>query len=584
MASPPDQVSSPPFADLPELVSVKRSDPVYNAHGYLTKVPVSAIAPFIEAFTQPGDTVVDMFAGSGMTGIAAAMLGRKALVSDISVLGRHIGTGYMTQVEERAFLAQAKECVEQTEALLDGIYEHPCEACGASAELSRRVWGIVFECRHCESEVPFFKRLEEADWDKTALTCGHCHEAFSTRGSKRIGEVPVLDTVRCDCQKSLTDQPATKPRFGDVAIVEGAPSVPLSSDLQMFKASALGRNGLRETSDFFSPRNLLALKELKSEITNVKDCALKQKLEFAFTAILPRASKRYQWSRKRPLNAANGHYYIAPVFYEWNVFDLFLRKCRAVSRSDAFIADAWKTNGVDPSEGLFEYRNESATHLSIPDKSVQYVFTDPPFGSNIYYSDMNLFQEAWLGKVSDPAQEAVVDRTPGPNQRDMGRYEGLLRDALAEANRILEDDGWLSMNFSNSSGALWAVVQRAIRDSGFVVDPNLLSILDKGQRSVKGLASGFENVVTADLVLTMRKASTEIPEPEAAPQDATTTAVAEALDSEATTPTAVYLSVVRAFLRRNWDVTALDLSDVATELRQRDLEVNRGTGELVTAA
>jgi hypothetical protein len=32
-------------------------------------------------------------------------------------------------------------------------------------------------------------------------------------------------------------------------------------------------------------------------------------------------------------NAANQNYYVAPVFYEWNVFDLFGRKVEAVLRS-----------------------------------------------------------------------------------------------------------------------------------------------------------------------------------------------------------------------------------------------------------
>jgi hypothetical protein len=41
---------------LPSEISVRRSaDPIYMAHGYLTKVPVRAIIPFLEAFTKPGD-------------------------------------------------------------------------------------------------------------------------------------------------------------------------------------------------------------------------------------------------------------------------------------------------------------------------------------------------------------------------------------------------------------------------------------------------------------------------------------------------------------------------------------------------
>ena len=86
---------------LPSMVQVRRSDPVYMAHAYLTKVPVTAIAPFIEAFTEPGDVVLDPFAGSGMTGVAALVTGRRAVLYDVSVLGRHIGSNYVNLVDAK---------------------------------------------------------------------------------------------------------------------------------------------------------------------------------------------------------------------------------------------------------------------------------------------------------------------------------------------------------------------------------------------------------------------------------------------------------------------------------------------------
>src|ERR1700681_1944788 len=84
---------------LPEIITAPRTDAVYNCHAYLTKVPIAAIQPFIEAFTKPGEVVADIFAGSGMTGLAAATVGRQAKLSDISVLGQHIATGYLTEVD-----------------------------------------------------------------------------------------------------------------------------------------------------------------------------------------------------------------------------------------------------------------------------------------------------------------------------------------------------------------------------------------------------------------------------------------------------------------------------------------------------
>ena len=77
-----------------------RTDPIYNCHAYLTKVPIGAIQPFIQTFTEPGEVVVDSFAGSGTTGLAALTLNRRARLSDISVLGKHIATGYLTDAPD----------------------------------------------------------------------------------------------------------------------------------------------------------------------------------------------------------------------------------------------------------------------------------------------------------------------------------------------------------------------------------------------------------------------------------------------------------------------------------------------------
>ena len=48
-------------------VSVGKTDALYKAHGYHTKVPHLAIVPSILHFTDPGDIVLDGFSGSGMT-------------------------------------------------------------------------------------------------------------------------------------------------------------------------------------------------------------------------------------------------------------------------------------------------------------------------------------------------------------------------------------------------------------------------------------------------------------------------------------------------------------------------------------
>lgn len=47
-----------------------------NRH-HPTEKPVSSLRPLIESFTQPGSIVLDPFAGSGSTCVAAALSGRR---------------------------------------------------------------------------------------------------------------------------------------------------------------------------------------------------------------------------------------------------------------------------------------------------------------------------------------------------------------------------------------------------------------------------------------------------------------------------------------------------------------------------
>jgi len=51
-------------------VSEGKNQPIYIAHAYHTKVPHRAIIRYILHYTEPGDLVLDGFAGSGMTGVA----------------------------------------------------------------------------------------------------------------------------------------------------------------------------------------------------------------------------------------------------------------------------------------------------------------------------------------------------------------------------------------------------------------------------------------------------------------------------------------------------------------------------------
>ena len=113
-----------------DVVKVPRTDPAYNAHGYLTKVPEGAIRYFIDRYTRPGDTVLDPFAGSGMTGVAAWVLGRNAELSDINVLGQHIGRNLVNFVSAEKLRTTSCEVASAAKAR---ALSRPASACATAA-------------------------------------------------------------------------------------------------------------------------------------------------------------------------------------------------------------------------------------------------------------------------------------------------------------------------------------------------------------------------------------------------------------------------------------------------------------------
>lgn len=563
---------------LPEEIVVGRGDPVYMAHAYLTKVPVPAILPFIEAFTKPGDVILDPFAGSGMTGVAAASAGRRAELRDISVLGRHIGRNYVNLVDPEDLRHEAERLVKSAQARLGPIYRVDCDRCGAQATLAKAVWSSVVECGGCKSTIPYYEALEAAAWAKSAMQCPACDAAITARLPK-VGEQPVTDSIQCACSRTQLEQKAAgTPSIGEELI--SFADVEIGSDRQMYKASALGRHNRTTVGAFYSRRNLAVLSALHEEILALEPADLREKLLFAFTACLTRASKRYQWSRQRPLNAANANYYVAPVFYEWNVFDLFGRKIEAIIRSDDWVRTQLGLGTLFENDLNVHYELGTATAIDLPDQSVDYVFTDPPFGSNLFYADMALFQEAWLGEFTDVQAEAVIDRGHSKT-RTADHYEEMLTAALADCRRVIKPGGRISMVFGNSSGHVWSLVERSVRNAGLVIDPDNIVLLNKGQRSVKGLASGFEHIATLDLVLTMTAADAPQPMPKPVPAAELAQVAQELLSrTDGRTASHLYLELLRVGLRRQWDLGTLDLSSVVALIRKDDYTIDASSAKL----
>ena len=253
--------------------------------------------------------------------------------------------------------------------------------------------------------------------------------------------------------------------------------------------------GISDVSGFFSRRNFHALAALRHVIVRSSEGRVREALLFAFTACVNRASRRYQWNAKRPTNVMTGTLYISSLRYEWNVWSLFKRKA----------ADALRYYRNFPKTAArAQVFQHSATDLDcLPDGSVDMVFMDPPFGSNIFYADSSLLWESWLGNLTEESGEIVVNkhRSAATGGKTLDDYSALMKDAFTHAARVLKPGGRAVLAFSNSDDRVWHAVQKALMDAGF--STLSVHVLNKGQPSIKGVKgiTGKENVTCLDLIL-----------------------------------------------------------------------------------
>ena len=100
--------------------------------------------------------------------------------------------------------------------------------------------------------------------------------------------------------------------------------------------------------------------------------------------------------------------------------------------------------------------NSDGSQLALPSNTIDYVFTDPPFGENIYYADLNLLVESWHGVRTAVANEAIVDRKKG---KELPDYQRLIQRCFTEYCRVLKPGRWMTVVFHNSKNAVWNAIQ-----------------------------------------------------------------------------------------------------------------------------
>jgi hypothetical protein len=181
-----------------------------------------------------------------------------------------------------------------------------------------------------------------------------------------------------------------------------------------------------------------------------------------------------------------------------------------VSEANVIVAYKNKLKKIVKGLSTVNYGNEktlvstqSATDLAnIPLSSIDYIFTDPPFGSNLWYSELNFLYEVWLKVLTNPESEAVINFT---QRKNLEEYRKLMLKSFSEMFRILKPNRWITVEFHNSKASVWNAIQDALSKAGFVVAQ--VAILDKKLGTFKQVTSA--GAVKNDLIINAYKPTEE---------------------------------------------------------------------------
>lgn len=516
-------------------VAEGKNDPIYNAHSYHTKVPHKAIMRYILHYTEPGDIVFDGFCGTGMTGVAAQMCGnpdpafkmqiekemgpvkwgaRKAILCDLSPAATFIAYNYNNPVDVEEFEREAnsilaeveKECgwMYQTQHTVNGKVLKDADGKPVMGRINYTVWSDVFVCPQCSEEVVFWHAAVDKQAGKVnkEFPCPHCSALLNKRNMERARvtrfeqdinktisqakQVPVLINYSVGKQRFEKEPDGfdyeliDKIESMDIPYWYPTDRMPEGYNTEQPKRS----HGLTHVHHFYTKRNLHVMASLIAKAKNVSFVL------FLLSSISNHINimRRYQPVKPGGTPGLPGTLYISAIPVELSIFDVLIRKKRNFIK--AFNIKYSLSNSL-----VF---TSSTSETNINNNVIDYIFTDPPFGNNLMYSELNFLWEAWLKVFTNNNQEAIVNKAQG---KGLYEYQTLMERCFEEMYRILKLGRWLTMVFHNSKNAVWNAIQEALLKAGFVVAD--VRVLNKKQGSFKQVTT--TSAMKEDLVVSAYK-------------------------------------------------------------------------------
>lgn len=255
----------------------------------------------------------------------------------------------------------------------------------------------------------------------------------------------------------------------------------------------------------FTDKQLVQLSFLKKLINQTKDQNIRISLLLAFSSTISKINRTYHNSNSRDENAGNAaafayyRYRVAVNEVDLNVIKTFETKFKRVLSAKKDMVYFINPKTIEDIKII----KDTATNLHwIPKESIDYIYTDPPYGKKIPYLDLSVMWTSWLDldvTPEDYQQEAIVG---GEHNKTKSNYNTLIAQSIKEMYRVLKYDRWMSFVFAHKDPEFWHLIIETAESCGFEY---VGAVPQKnGQTSFKKRQNPF-TVLSGQLIINFRK-------------------------------------------------------------------------------
>lgn len=430
----------------------------YLLHKYWGRKPHNIVAAYVGAYSTPGQTVLDPFCGSGVTPIEAALLGRRSIGVDLNPVATLMAAVTLQPLSQNERATVTSWVYRISDRIRRELYAVPCPQCAGLAELRTLAWTRVAKCSSCSVTNPVVSKRKVRN--PTCTSCGAGLE------SMEISE--VIDESWIDC--------------GTCGVVHGHgelqglpdPQIKASPlpDVRIYENRRILAGAAMRLETFFPPRGSLAIRIVLDALPELPDRERKL-AQILLTSASAQASRMLPY---RQGLATGGPAWSVPGFWfpahrvEPNFGRSLVRKLakgwRALDDVARHLSTPLQVREAPDSGADVVILTGSATNMPFAEESVDYVFTDPPYGGSVPYLEFSAMWNGLLG--AHPAYESeIVVSDATQREKDHSRYEVELTAAFRETFRVLRPGRWMHLTFQHLSDEMWLLLRRCVQGVGF---------------------------------------------------------------------------------------------------------------------